>query len=61
MTPEQQSLAEKRARAIEYLGEKWVLHPRYRHQKRHNNNLADWYPNRSLRHVEQTAREAGRI
>lgn len=33
-TPEQIALDEKRARALEYLGTKWILHPDNRIQKR---------------------------
>lgn len=30
--------ARKRAKALEFLGKRWVLHPEYEHDQRHNQN-----------------------
>jgi len=57
----QDKLAEKREKAIAYLGENYVLHPNYKPKERHSSNVAIWYPHRTLREVQTMAQLAKRI
>ena len=47
---EAEYISAARKRAIEILGENWVLHPNYKYNKKHSNELSTWWPHRTLRH-----------
>lgn len=51
LTPPSPSLAEKRKKALEFLGERWVLHPNYKFDPHHSmiRNLRPTYVSRKLR------------
>ena len=40
---------EQRAKAIERLGENWVLHSNYKPNPKHSNSMAIWWPHRTLK------------
>ena len=53
------SLASKLQKAKEYLGEKWIHHPKYHYTPRHSNNIGIWFDLGVLqdKHVAMSARE----
>ena len=51
----------KRRAALEYLGERHVLHPDYRFNPRHAFSVSAWQPHSVLRPVQLAAQAAGRI
>lgn len=50
-TPFEESdyVKEQRAKAIERLGENWVLHSNYKSNPKHSNSVAIWWPHRTLK------------
>lgn len=53
--------AAKLANAREYLGTRGMAHPAYQFTDRHSPKIETWWPHRTLRAVEDAAREAGRL
>lgn len=60
-TPIESPLDAKRRAALEYLGERHVMHPRYTFNPRHSFSVSDWQPHSVLRPVQLAAQQAGRI
>lgn len=60
-TPKDTPLDAKRRAALDYLGDRHVLHPNYKFNPRHVFSLAGWQPHSILRQVVLQAQQAGRI
>ncbi len=56
-----QRLTQKRIAAKAYLGKNWIGHADYLFRERHSNSSILWFPKRTLRQVEEAAREAGKL
>lgn len=54
-------MAYKLARAKQFLGSDWVLHPEYQFRARHSPDTEVWHPNRVLADIELKAKIVGRI